>query len=218
MSNSENPWSDPKILIAIGGLTIGFLGLLFGLFRDRWSRRESRLDALGKLLHPLVRAAQDLMRANNARRTAEQLQHSYPLPRQSTIEGVEAEKNFPEATPEVIERVNSLFNNYKQHLKSSEQNFRDAESEFATRHFRFPTRIAKQIKELQECLSELGPHCRARSSEVLAQFPSRGGGEDRHAVLEKSSSPHRDRDRHKSDRAEGQKGETRANHPEEHRS
>jgi hypothetical protein len=156
MPNPENPWLDPKTLIAIGGLTIGILGFLFGLFRDRWSRRESRLDALGKVLHPLVRAAQDLMRANNARRTAEQLKHSYPLPRKSTLEGVDTEKQFPQATPEVVQRVNSLIDDYSQHMKSSEQNFRDAESEFATRHFRFPTRIAKQIKELQKCLSELG--------------------------------------------------------------
>src|SRR5262249_32804008 len=39
---------------------------------------------------------------------------------------------------------------------SSEKHFRDAEAEFGTRHFRFPTSVAKQVKELQETLSELG--------------------------------------------------------------
>jgi hypothetical protein len=156
MPNPDNPWLDPKTLLAVGGLFIGILGFLFGLFRDSWSRRESRLDALGKVLQPLVRATQDLLRANNARRTAEQLKHSYPLPRQSKLQGVDTEKQFPEATAEVIERISSLIDNYNQYLKSSEQHFRDAESEFATRHFRFPSRVTKQIRELQECLSELG--------------------------------------------------------------
>jgi hypothetical protein len=156
MPNSENPWVDPKTFIAIGGLTIGILGLFFGLLRDQWSRRESRLDALGKVLHSLVRAAQDLVRANNSRRTAEQLRHAYPLPHRSKLEGVDPEKRFPEATPEVIKRINSLVDNFNQHLKTSEQHFRDAESEIATRHFRFPTRVAKQIKDLQDCVSELG--------------------------------------------------------------
>lgn len=156
MTNTETSWLDAKTLSAIGGLAIGTLGFLFGIFRDSWSRRESRLDALGKVLHPLVCATQDLMRASNARRTAEQLQHSFPMPRQSQLHGVHAEKQFPEATPEVIARVNSMVQAYGQHLQSSEQHFRDAEAEFLTRCFRFPSRVAKQIKELQECLSELG--------------------------------------------------------------
>ena len=156
MPNDENPWLDPRTLLAIGGLTVGVLGLLFGIFRDKWSRRESRLDALGKILHPLVRAAQDLMKANNSRRTCEQLKHSFPLPPQTTLEGVDPEKQFPQATAEVVQRVNSMVEEYGRLMDSSEKNFRDAESEFATRHFRFPTKIAKQIKELQLTLSELG--------------------------------------------------------------
>lgn len=156
MPNIENPWIDPKTLIAVGGLSIGILGFLFAIFRDNWSRRESRLDALGKILHPIVRAAQHVMRANNARRTAEQLKHSYPEQPTQVLEGIESTRRFPPRTPEVVQRVNSLIDEYNQHMKASEQDFRDAESEFATRHFRFPTQIAKQIKALQESLSELG--------------------------------------------------------------
>lgn len=156
MPNAENPWLDPRTLIAVCSLLIGILGVLFGIFRDSWSRRESRLDALGKILHPLVRTAQDMMQANNARRTAEQLKHSFPENPTNVIEGVEHARSFPARTPEVVHRINSLIDEYNHRMKSSQDNFREAESEFATRHFRFPTAISKQIKELHECISELG--------------------------------------------------------------
>ena len=59
-------------------------------------------------------------------------------------------------------------------MQSSHKNFREAEAEFATKHFRFPTRTAKQIKELNECAGEL---CRLvhegyfdRADIQLAQF------------------------------------------------
>ncbi|HUQ71534.1 MAG TPA: hypothetical protein VM165_18545 [Planctomycetaceae bacterium] len=156
MLNEPNSWADPKTLIAIGGLTIGILGFLFGIFRDHWSRSESRLDALGKILHPLVRAAQDLMKANNCRRKCEQLKHSFPERPPQVIEGVERHETFPPRTPEVVHRVNSMIEEYGQLIKSSEKNFRDAEAEYATRHFRFPTTVTKQVKVLQEALSELG--------------------------------------------------------------
>jgi hypothetical protein len=156
MPNTDDSWLDPKTLIAIGGLTIGVLGFLFGILRDRWSHRESRLDALGKVLHPVVRAAQDLMRANNARRTAEQLKFSYPEQPRSVLEGVDIKASFPPRTPQVLHRINSLIEDYGKLMESSERNFRDAESELATRHFRFPTAIVKQVKTLHECLGELG--------------------------------------------------------------
>jgi hypothetical protein len=89
------------------------------------------------------------MRANNARRTAEQLKQSYPVPRLSKLEGIDPERRFPEATAEVIKRVESLVDDYNQFMKTSEQYFRDAESEIATRHFRFPARIARQIRDLK---------------------------------------------------------------------
>lgn len=149
-------WLDPKNVAAIGGLTIGIAGFLYGLFRDKWSRTESRLDSLGKVLSPQVRAAQDLMQANNARRIAEQLKHSFPLPRESKLEGVRVESEFPSATPEVVARVNALIKDYNEYLASSQKHFREAEAELATRHFRFPARIAKDIKSLQESLSEFG--------------------------------------------------------------
>lgn len=156
MPNTSNPWHDPRTLIAIGGLTVGILGFLFGLLRDKWSRRESRLDALGKILQPCVRAAQDLMRANNARKKAEQLKHSFPRPKDAVLHGVESPPRFPKQTDEVVHHVNSLIDDYERHNKSSETNFRDAESELATRHFRFPTPITKRLKELHETLGELG--------------------------------------------------------------
>lgn len=156
MPNDSNQWLDPKTILAVGGLAIGMLGFLFGILRDNWSRRESRLDALGKILQPLVRAAQDLMKANNCRRKCEQLKHSFPERPPKIIESVEGEDSFPQRTREVVERVNSMIDEYGELIKSSEKNFRDAEAEFATRHFRFPSSIGKQVKALQETLSELG--------------------------------------------------------------
>ncbi|MFO0885113.1 MAG: hypothetical protein U0894_13145 [Pirellulales bacterium] len=156
MPIAESEWFDLKSLVAIGGVVTGIVGLSFGVLRDRWSRRESRLDALAKVLNPLVGAAQELMLANNKRRTAEQLKNSYPLPRKSVLEGVDVKRSFPEATPEVIERVNRLVSQYNEHMNLSEKRFREAESEFATRHFRFPDRFSKQISDLNKQLSELG--------------------------------------------------------------
>jgi hypothetical protein len=156
MPINDANWLDPKTVAAIGGLTIGVAGFLYGLFRDKWSRTESRLDSLGKVLSPQVRAAQDLMQANNARRIADQLKHSFPLPRESKLAGIHTESDFPTATPEVVARVNALTKDYNELLASSQKHFREAEAELATRHFRFPTRVAKEIKLLQESLSEFG--------------------------------------------------------------
>lgn len=144
------------MLIGIGGLVIGILGILFGIFRDHWSRRESRLDALGNVLQPLVRAAQDLMKANNCRRECEQLKHSFPVKPAQVIEGVEQQERFPQRTPEVAQRINSMIEEYGQLVNAAAEYFRAAEAEFGSRHFRFPTSIAKQVKELYETLSELG--------------------------------------------------------------
>ncbi len=141
MPDPNNPWIDPRTLLAIGGLTIGVCGFLFGIFTHRWVRRESRLDALGKVLQPLIRSAQCLFRANTNRRKCEQLKHSYP---------------DPENSPEVVHRVNSLVEEYGELLKSSETEFREAESEFASRQFRLPGAISKSIKTAHETLSEMG--------------------------------------------------------------
>jgi hypothetical protein len=141
MPDPNDPWRDPKTLLAIAGLIIGLAGFLFGIFRHHWGNRESRLDALGKILGPLIRSAQCLSHANRNRRKCEQLKHAYP---------------DPANTPEVVDRVNSLVKEYSESLESSEGHFRDAESEFGSRHFRFPDAISNSIKTALEVLSELG--------------------------------------------------------------
>lgn len=141
MPNPDAKWFEPGTLIALGGVLIGAFGILFGILSHRWSRRESRLDALGKILQPMVRSAQFLFRANTNRRKCEQLKHSYP---------------DPESAPEVIQRVNAMIEEYGELITRSEGEFRTAESEFASRHFRFPDRISRAINRTQESLSELG--------------------------------------------------------------
>lgn len=147
---------DLATVTTIGAFAIGVLGFLFGLFRDHWTRRESRLDALAKALHPLVRTAQDLFMANNCRRKCEQLKHSFPESPPSVIEGIEREQRAPERTPEVAYRLNAMMDEYGAHIKSAGENFRDAEAELGTRHFRFPRAIETRLKDLQSTLSELG--------------------------------------------------------------
>ena len=132
---------DIRTLIAIVSTIFGAAGVLFGLFSQRWSRRESRLDSLGKILNPYVKSAQMLLRANNLRVKIESLKVAYPN---------------AEAAQEATVRVSKMMDDYHAALKESEGSFREAEAEFATRHFRFPDGISRKIKEVHEVLSELG--------------------------------------------------------------
>ena len=147
---------DLKTLTTIVSLIIGVAGFLFGLFRDRWSRRESRLEAVGTIIQPLVQAAQHLMRANTARRKAEQLKASYPETPTSILEGVEKQSKFPPRTREVVERVNALVETYGEHINSSEECFRNAESAFAAKQLRLPVNVAQQLRDLKLVTSEYG--------------------------------------------------------------
>lgn len=141
MPDPNNSWVNPRTLVAIGGLAIGVFGIMFAILTHRWGRRESRLSALEMILRPLIRSAQCLLRANTNRRQCEQLKHSYPEPK---------------ASPEVVQRVNSLVEEYGELIKSAESYFREAESEFASRHFRLPDAISKSIKTANATLSEMG--------------------------------------------------------------
>lgn len=137
----ENVWSDPRTLISIGSLGLGVLGFLFGILSFRWNRRESRLDALSKILQPLVKAAQHLHDANTCRRTCEQLKASFPV---------------PEAAPEATQRVAMMAADYGVHVKEARDAFRLGESELASRSFRFPDKVAKLVGKAVESLSEFG--------------------------------------------------------------
>ena len=148
--------ADIRTLVTIGSLIAAACGLLFGLMRDRWSRRESRLEIVGQILHPLLEATQSLARANDARRKAEQLKSSFPIPTESVLEGVEPVARFPERTREVVHHVNSLIDSYGEHTKLSEQKFRDAEAIFGAKQLRLPVSVAKQLRELKIIVSEFG--------------------------------------------------------------
>jgi hypothetical protein len=111
------------------------------VFSGGWNRRESRMDALSKILQPLVKAAQELFLANNCRRRCEQLKFSFP---------------HAEAAPEAAATVNTLVEEYGEHIKSAHEGFRDAEAEFAARSFRFPDKVTALTKTAQESLAEFG--------------------------------------------------------------
>lgn len=148
--------ADLKTTTTIVSLIIGISGFLFGLFRERWSRRESRLEIVGQIVQPLLEASQSLMRANHARRKAEQLKVSYPTPVESVLEGVEPKPVFPERTQEVVHHVNSLVESYGQHISAAEEKLRTAEATFGGKQFRLPVGVAKQLRELQLATSEFG--------------------------------------------------------------
>ena len=136
-----NPWLEPRTLIDIFSLVIGVSGFLFGVWSYLWKRKESRLNALSIVLQPMVQMAQQLLRANDLRRTCEQLKNSFPN---------------PTLAPEAVEHIKKMGAEYGKHLSNSEDEFRKAESEFASRSFRFPDRIARLIKTAQGTLSEYG--------------------------------------------------------------
>src|SRR5262249_23055887 len=125
----------------IASVCIGFAGFLYGVLSARWNRRESRLDALSKILQPLIKAAQQLHEANGCRRRCEQLKFSFP---------------HPEAAPEAAERVSLLVTEYGDHMKACHDQFREAEAEFASRSFRFPDRIVRFVQKAVDSLSEFG--------------------------------------------------------------
>src|SRR5688572_17810161 len=104
MPSTVAEWLDPRTLIALGGLIIGIAGFLFGLLSHRWTRRESVREALSDNLLPLVRCAQALTDANQAREKCEQLKRSYPVLR----EGDEA--SF---------RINELIDTFGEKIKSA---------------------------------------------------------------------------------------------------
>ena len=139
--SDPNPWLEPRTLISIASLVIGAGGFLFGILSYRWNRRESRLEALGNILEPMVLAAQELHQANNCRRTNEELKISFPDPRKA---------------PEAALRINELYNQYGGHISESHKQFRNAEAKYASSSFRFPDNIVRLVKTTQESLAEYG--------------------------------------------------------------
>ena len=136
---ASDPWNDPKTWIALVSCCFGACGFLFGILAFRWNRSESRLDALGKVLQPLFRAAQHMHKANKTRRTLERLRTSFP----------EAG-----AAAKAAERAKKLFDEYGACVSAGEEQFRLAESELAARSFRFPDKVNRLVIAAQTSVSE----------------------------------------------------------------
>src|SRR4051812_45588448 len=100
----ENPWSDPRTWVSIISLGVAVASLLFAFLSFRWNRGESRLDALGHALRPMLRAAQHLRDANESRKKREQLRVSFP----DTV-----------AAPEAAQRMSSLLDDYHAAIAAS---------------------------------------------------------------------------------------------------
>ncbi len=130
----EGVWADPRTWVAIAGF-------LFGVLSFRWNRRENRLDALSKILHPMVKTAQELHEANHCRQCCEILKRSFPV---------------PESAPEAAERVKMLVDDYGEHVKAARDEFRAAEAEFASRSFRFPGKVTALVQRAIMSLAEFG--------------------------------------------------------------
>ena len=141
LAAQSDEWHDPRTLITLISMIVGLAGFLFGLLSHRWTRRESRLESLGKILQPLVRTAQWLMKAINVRRKCEQLKRSYPS---------------VAADSEPAHHINTLIDEYAEHVKLAAEEFSNAETELACRNFRFPDNISRSVKLAHTTLGELG--------------------------------------------------------------
>lgn len=139
--SSSSPWYQPSVIVSIGSLAVGISGFLFGVVSSIWNRRESRLEALGKILEPMVKAAQKLHAANDCRKKSELLKVSFPN---------------PASAPEAVERVNSMIGEYGEMIKASQEAFREAEAKLSATSFRFPDRIATMTRDTLTQLSEFG--------------------------------------------------------------
>jgi hypothetical protein len=138
---STEAWNDPKTWISLGSLFIGACGLLYGILSSKWNRNESRMDALGKILQPLVSSAQYLHKANNQRRRCEQLKRSFVDPTKAQ---------------EAHQRIEKLIDEYAETIKEAENQLRLCESEYASRCFRFPDKVVSLLKAARIGLSEFG--------------------------------------------------------------
>lgn len=138
---TKTAWADPRTWIAIGSLSLGALGFLFGILSFRWNRHESRLEALGKILQPMFAAAQKMSMANAARKRCEQIKRSFPTPDQAS---------------DAAQHLKMSFDQYTEFSKASVDPFRLAEAEFASRCFRFPDKITKLVDKAMKSLSAFG--------------------------------------------------------------
>jgi hypothetical protein len=119
-------------------VAIGVYGFLWG---NPWTRRESRLDALKKIIQPMWQTARHLHDANECRNKAEELKAAFPNPQQA---------------PEAAERVNQFVTDYNSHMSAAHDLFRDSEAEFSSVWFRFPDKIKRLIEAARSSLSEFG--------------------------------------------------------------
>src|SRR5262245_1568168 len=126
----SDAWADPRTHIAVVGGCVGVAGFLWGILSFHWNRRESRLDALSKVLQPMIRSAQQLREANDTRRKCEMLRCSFP----------------GSSTQEAVTRVNEMVDRYNALLSDSQEQFKLAESENEARCFRFPDKIARLVQ------------------------------------------------------------------------
>ncbi|MDB5353048.1 MAG: hypothetical protein JWN86_4295 [Planctomycetota bacterium] len=136
---TTDPWRDPRTWAAIVGAVIGLFGFVFGIFSAYWNRRESRLEALGKVLQPLMRAAHHLSKANKTRRSNEMLRASFP---------------DAQAAKEAAERCKRFVEQYAECVKDAEKEFQLADSELEARSFRFPDKIEKRCRSAFGSLQE----------------------------------------------------------------
>lgn len=115
------------------GVVVGAAGFLFGLWSFKWTRRESRLDALANFVEPMVRFMQCMNDAVTLRRTRGSIMASFP---------------DPAAAPEAAHRANSCAKSYDQKIQGSGTHIQSAEAHFAARRARFPDRVAAELHEL----------------------------------------------------------------------
>ncbi len=129
-------WAETRTWVS-WGITIA--SFVFGLWCFRHNRRENRLDALTKILQPMADCFQKLHGANNYRLRCEQIKHSFP--------------NAPENS-EPVKQVSMLVEQYGAQLKQAQAAYYTAQSDLASRSFRFPDKVAHMLQKAKEALAE----------------------------------------------------------------
>jgi len=125
---------DWKLLCSVSALLLTYV--VFS-----WNRRESRSEALSKVLEPFILAMQKLAEANKARLKAEKLKRSYPP---------------HEKHPEVVERFNSFVQSYNDLVSAGADACKEFERHLASRKFRFPSKVGHTLQAVKEELFRLG--------------------------------------------------------------
>ena len=130
-----------QICIMVVSAMVGVIGLWLAFWTFCWNKKESRHQALSAILRDFVAAMQQLVEANKARRTAEELRFAFPA---------------AERAPDAVNTAEEKIERYGTLIASASDSYKKAEREIAATGFRFPDRVRHVLRQAILDLAELG--------------------------------------------------------------